>query len=217
MKGDRIQTCVLSQKLIPNVNRDLFKELKIPQNHRSIGIFTADNDDAAFIAMDDATKKANIQVVYAESTYGGASCAWSKYGGEVIGIISGPTPEDVRSGLRYIKEFIETKSSLYSVNEDDSVVYYAYNISRIGKFYAHSLGLEEGSSLAYLASAPLESMYALDVALKSANVHVAEFWGPPTVTNCGGALLTGSQSACRAAVEAFANAVNFAADRPLEV
>ena len=63
----------------------------------------------------------------------------------------------------------------------------------------------------------LESMYALDAALKAANVHVAEFWGPPTVTNCGGALLTGTQSACKAAVDAFANAVAFAVDRPLEI
>lgn len=217
MKGDRIKTYVLSQKLIPNVDKDMFKELKLPDDHRSIGIFTADNDDAAYIAMDDATKKANIQVAYVESTYGGGSCAWSKYGGEVIGIISGPTPDEVRCGLKYIKEFIETKSSLYSVNEDDSVVYYAYNISRIGKYYANSLGLKEGSSLAYLASAPLESMYALDVALKAADVHVAEFWGPPTVTNCGGALLTGSQSACKAAVDAFANAVAFAVDQPLKI
>jgi len=33
------------------------------------------------------------------------------------------------------------------------------------------------------------------------------FYGPPTETNFGGALLTGSQSACRAACDAFQRAV----------
>jgi ethanolamine utilization protein EutL len=100
--------------------------------------------------------------------------------------------------------------------DDDSVVYYGYNISRIGKYYAESLNLPLGSSVAYLASAPLESMYALDAALKVANVRMVEFWGPPTVTNCGGALLTGSQSACEAAVRAFGDTVQRVVDNPLE-
>lgn len=37
---------------------------------------------------------------------------------------------------------------------------------------------------------------------------------PPSVTNFGGGLLTGSQSVCKAACEAFAEAVQVA-DQPL--
>ncbi len=57
-------------------------------------------------------------------------------------------------------------------------------------------------------------MYALDAALKSADVTMATLFGPPSETNFGGALLTGSQSACKAACDAFADAVQFVADNP---
>jgi len=58
-------------------------------------------------------------------------------------------------------------------------------------------------------------MYALDVALKAADVRLVAFYGPPSETNFGGGLLTGSQSACKAACDAFAEAVKFVADNPL--
>ena len=76
-------------------------------------------------------------------------------------------------------------------------------------------GIPEGESLAYLIAPPLEAMYALDVALKAADVRLVAFYGPPSETNFGGGLLTGSQSACKAACDAFAEAVKFIADNPL--
>jgi ethanolamine utilization protein EutL len=59
-------------------------------------------------------------------------------------------------------------------------------------------------------------MYALDAALKAADVRLAAFYGPPTETNFGGGLLTGSQSACKAAADAFRDAVMFVANSPKE-
>ena len=59
-------------------------------------------------------------------------------------------------------------------------------------------------------------MYALDAALKAADVTLVEFFGPPSETNFGGGLLTGSQSACNAACSAFAEAVKAVADNPQE-
>ena len=50
---------------------------------------------------------------------------------------------------------------------------------------------------------PLEAMYALDAALKAADVRLAAFFGPPSETNFGGGLLTGSQSACKSACDAL--------------
>ena len=41
------------------------------------------------------------------------------------------------------------------------------------------------------------------------------FYGPPSETNFAGGLLTGDQAACKAACEAFAEAVNKIADDPL--
>lgn len=211
MIGKRLQASVLSSVLIPNINREMFRELKLPEDHRSIGIITCDNDDSIYIGLDDATKKANVHVAYAESTYGGGSCAWSRYGGEIIGMLSGPRPEDVKSGLNAVEDFVNNHCSLYSVMEDDSICYYSYCISKIGTYFAENYNLPVGCSASYLASAPLEAMYGLDIALKAADVKIAGFWGPPTVTNCGGALITGTQSACKAAAEAFGNAVYEAA------
>ncbi|MPN02645.1 Ethanolamine utilization protein EutL [bioreactor metagenome] len=57
-------------------------------------------------------------------------------------------------------------------------------------------------------------MYALDAAMKAADVSMCELFAPPTETNFGGALLTGSQSACKAACDAFAEAVKSVADNP---
>ena len=61
--------------------------------------------------------------------------------------------------------------------------------------------------MAYLIATPLEAVFGIDAALKAAEVEMKAFYGPPTETNFGGALMTGSQSACRAACEAFQRAV----------
>ena len=52
----------------------------------------------------------------------------------------------------------------------------------------------------------------MDAALKAADVKMCVLYAPPSETNFGGALLTGSQSACKAACDAFAAAVEFVAD-----
>ena len=52
--------------------------------------------------------------------------------------------------------------------------------------------------------------------MKAARVDMCAFYGPPSPTNFGGALLTGSQSDCEAACEAFARAVIEIARNPIE-
>ena len=215
MKGDRLKANVLAVRLIPNVDNDMAKELELPEGHRSIGIITADCDDVTYTALDEATKKAVVDVVYGKSFYGGAANANTKLAGEVIGILSGPTPAEVKSGLAAAVDFIENEGAFISANDDDSIVYYAHCVSRTGSYLSKTAGIAEGESLAYLIAPPLEAMYALDVALKAADVSLVAFFGPPSETNFGGALLTGSQSACKAACDAFAEAVKSVADNPL--
>ena len=111
---------------------------------------------------------------------------------------------------------IEQEASFYSANDDDSIVYFAHCISRTGSYLSAACEIPEGSPLAYLIAPPLESMYALDKALKVAQVRVCAFYGPPSPTNFGGALLTGSQSDCQAACDAFARAVIDVAANPFE-
>ena len=215
MKGDKLKASVLAVRLIPNVDGGMVKELGIPEEHRSIGILTSDCDDVTYTALDDATKKAVVEVVYGKSFYGGAANANTKLAGEVIGILSGPTPAEVRSGLNAAVDFIENEASFISANDDDTIAYYAHCVSRTGSYLSKTAGITEGESFAYLIAPPLEAMYALDIALKAADVQLVAFFGPPSETNFGGGLLTGSQSACQAACDAFAEAVKAVADNPL--
>ncbi|MBS4537843.1 ethanolamine utilization microcompartment protein EutL [Clostridium sp. D2Q-11] len=214
MRNDPIRAQVLSVKLIPNVDRDLADALELGSHHRSIGLITSDIDDVSYTALDEATKKADVEVVYAKSFYAGAANASTKLAGEFIGILAGPNPAEVRSGLDAAIDFIENNACFYSANEDDSIAYFAHCISRTGTYLSKSSGIDEGEAIAYLIAPPIEAMYALDAALKSADVKMVQFYGPPSETNFGGGLLTGSQSACKAACDAFAEAVKFVADNP---
>jgi ethanolamine utilization protein EutL len=213
-KNDRLGASVLAAKIIPNVSADLIESYKLKPGQKSLGLVTADCDDVTYTALDEATKKADVEVVYARSFYGGAANANTKLAGEVLGVIAGPNPAEVRSGLNVILQFVSEEASFYSANEDNTVPYYAHCISRTGSYLSKVANVAEGASIAYLIAPPLEAMYALDAALKAADVQLAAFYGPPSETNFGGGLLTGSQSACKAACDAFAEAVKFIADNP---
>lgn len=217
MKNDALHATVLSTKMISNLSPDLVKELNLNPGHKAIGMITADCDDVTYTALDEATKASDVEVVYAKSFYGGAANANTKYAGEIIGILAGPSPAEVRSGLDAAIDFIENEGHFVSANEDDSVAYYAHCISRTGTYLSQMAGIKEGEAIAYLIAPPIEAMYALDAALKAADVEMVIFYGPPSETNFGGGLLTGSQSACKAACDAFADAVKFVAENPLSI
>lgn len=214
MIGDPIKTTVLSTRLIPNADNALIKSLKAPKGYTSLGIITTDCDDVSYTALDEATKKADVKVVYAKSMYAGSSNASTKYAGEFIGILAGTDPEEVKSGIEAAVSFIENDASFYSANEDNSVVYFSHCISASGSFLSETAKVDKGDSIAYLIAPPGEAIYALDAALKIAAVELKVFYGPPTETNFAGALLTGEQSACRAACEAFAQSVCNSAKNP---
>ncbi|MHC1748739.1 MAG: ethanolamine utilization microcompartment protein EutL [Cellulosilyticaceae bacterium] len=215
MKNDAIRPNILGIKIISNVSPEMAKKLEIDSRFKSLGMITADCDDVTYTALDEATKAADVEVVYARSMYAGAANASTKLAGEVIGILAGTSPEEVRSGINAVVNFMENGSHFVSANEDDSIAYYAHCVSRTGTYLSKVAGIPEGNALAYLVAPPLEAMYAIDVALKAADVEMAEFFGPPTETNFAGALLTGSQSACKAACDAFADAVKYVAENPV--
>lgn len=214
MKNDELRPSILGIRMISNVSEDLAKALDLGSRHKSLGIVTADTDDVMYTALDEATKDADVDVVYAKSMYAGAANASTKLAGEVIGIIGGPSPAEIRSGLNSIRNFMESGPCFVSANEDDSIVYYAHTVSRTGSYLSKVAGIREGEALAYLIAPPMEAIYGLDAAMKAADVRLVTFYGPPSETNFGGGLLTGSQSACKAACSAFAQAVRSVAADP---
>ena len=216
MLGSPIPTKVLSVRIIPNADPMLLARLNVPEGHRSLGIFTADCDDVSYAAIDEATKKAMVKVVYARSMYAGAGNASTALAGEFIGILSGENPADIRSGLEAAVHYAEHEASFFSANDDDSVVYFAHCISRTGSYLSGQAEVPEGTAMAYLIAPPLEAMVGLDAALKAADVKMRVFYGPPSETNFAGGLLTGEQAACKAACEAFAETVRGIAAAPTE-
>ena len=107
MKHDAIKTEVLSVQMIPNADRMLLQALKVPPEYRSLGLITTDCDDVSYTALDEATKKAQVCVVYARSMYAGSSNASTALAGEFIGILAGENPAEVKSGLEAAVSCIE--------------------------------------------------------------------------------------------------------------
>ena len=217
MTGDLIPAKVLATRTIANVSETLAKKLGLPRQYRSIGLITADSDDMTYCALDEATKAAAVEVVYGRSLYAGAANASTALAGEVIGILAGPNPAEVESGLRACADFMAGGAGFRSANEDNSVVYFAHTVSRTGSYLSKTAGVREGAALAYLIAPPLEAVAGLDEAMKAADVELVQLFAPPSETNFGGGLLTGTQSACDAACAAFAEAVKAVAARPREI
>jgi ethanolamine utilization protein EutL len=215
VQRDPVKTTILGVKLIAAAAPALLRALGVPEGYGSIGVITTDCDDVSYTALDEATKKASVCVVYARSMYAGASNASTKLAGEFIGVLAGPGPAEVQSGLQAAIHCIEHDACFFSADDRDRVVYYAHCISRSGSYLSKQAGVGEGTPLAYLVAPPLEAVYALDAALKAADVEMKVFYGPPTETNFAGGLLTGDQAACRAACEAFADRVCYVSDHPL--
>ena len=188
----------------------LAEALGAPKGYRCLGMLTTDCDDATYIALDAATKAAEVEVAYGRSFYAGAANASTPNAGAVIGILAGATPGAVRSGM----EATMAALSRVGFEEAHGVPYLAYTVSSVGTYLAKEAGVAVGSALAYLIGPPLEGMYALDSALKAADVKLCKLYSPPSETNFGGGLLSGTQSACDAACAAFAQAVAEVAGRP---
>ena len=201
---------VLAVQYLSAVSRSLSQALGTDEP--CLGIITTDSDDPTYIALDQATKDAQVSVAYGRSFYAGAANASTPYAGEVIGILAGPTPGAVRSGMESVLSELER----VGFEEISGVPCLAHTVSRCGSFLAKEAGVAEGTPLAYLIAPPLESMYAMDAALKAADVKLCKLYNPPSETNFGGGLLTGTQSACAAACAAFRDAVEKVAHQPKE-
>ena len=199
---------VLAVRFLPNASRSLLERLGT--DCHSLALLTTDCDDATYIALDEATKAARARVVFARSFYAGAANATQPYAGEVIGILGADTPGAARSAMEAALSALKN----LGFAESGGVNYLAHTVSSAGSFLSREAGVPLGSALAYLIAPPLESLYGLDAALKAADVKLCVFYGPPSQTNFGGGLLTGTQSACEAACQAFRQAVEEVARFP---
>ncbi len=212
---DKIQPSVLATRVIASVDPVYAEKLGLKAHHYSIGLLTADCDDVTYCALDEATKAANVDVVYAKSFYAGAAHSSGPTSGEVIGIIAGACPSDVIAGLERCKDFIQNEAAFQCADEAGELAFFAHLVSSTGSYLSNEAGVEQGDALAYLIAPPLEAMVGLDAALKAADVTLVNLFAPPSETNFGGGHLSGSQAACQAACDAFKAAVLDVARNPI--
>lgn len=199
---------VLAVRRIPNADPAVLRAYGAdPERHRSLGLVTVDQDDPTYVALDEATKHAQVDVVYARSFYAGARHASGPLSGEILGVLAGPDPDEVEEGLRALLDCLAHDACFYAANADGSLAVFPHVVSSLGRYLSAQAGLPEGDPMAYLVAPPIEATVALDAALKAADVRAVKVFPPPTETNFAAAWLGGELHACEAAAMAFAEMV----------
>jgi ethanolamine utilization protein EutL len=198
---------ILATQFIPNVPPGLLAAYKFAPHHTSAALITADQDDALYVALDEATKHAPVDVVFAQSLYAGSNHSPGPFAGECLGILGGASPDDVREGLAACIRCLEEDACFYEADESGKLLIFPHVVSALGGYLSKEANLPEGSAMAYLIAPPLESVIGLDAALKAARVELKKTFTPPTNTNFGGGYLAGDLEECEAAAVAFARAV----------
>ena len=199
---------ILACRQIEQVDAQLARALGLdPEQHVSAGLVTCDQDDALYAALDHCTKYAEVDVVYAKSFYAGAAHASGPLSGEILGVIAGPTPDDVAEGLWALREALVSSICFYQAEGTSGPAFFPHVISETGRYLAPLAGIQPGEPLAYLIAPPIESVVGLDAALKVAPLRMCKWFGPPSETNFGGAYLTGTLNDLQAGARAFAEAI----------
>ncbi len=205
---ERIVPTVLSVRRLPAADPALIRGYGgDPDRHTSLGLITCDQDDALYVALDEATKHAPIEVIFARSFYAGAAHASGRLSGEVLGVIAASDPEGVEQGLTAVLRCLAHDACFYDADGKRTITVFPHVIASLGEYLSKEAGLPVGASMAYLVAPPLEATIGLDAALKAADVRAVKIQPPPTETNFACAWLTGSLDACEAAAVAYAAAV----------
>ena len=210
-----IPPTVLSVRRIPNADPALLAAYGAdPARHAALGLVTCDQDDAMYVALDEATKHAAVDVVFARSFYAGAAHASGRLSGEILGVLAAAEPQAIDDALIAIERCLAHDACFYDADGKRTVTVFPHVIASLGEYLARESGLAAGLPMAYLVAPPLEFTLALDAALKAADVRAVKVTPPPTETNFACAYLTGTLDACEAAATAFAAAVVDVAARP---
>lgn len=152
MTGAPVPVRVLCARTIANVSPGLSRALSLDPGQNSIALLATDCDDVTYLALDEATKAANVSVVYGRSLYAGAGNAPTPLTGEVIGLLAGPTPADARSGLTAALAFLQDGPRFREA--ENGVFYLAHCAARTGTYLSRAAHIPAGQPLAYLIAPP---------------------------------------------------------------
>ena len=210
-----IEPTVLAVRRLPHADPALIAGYGgDPARHVALGLLTCDQDDALYVALDEATKHAPVDVVFARSFYAGSAHASGRLSGEILGVLAAAEPEAIEHGLAAALRCLAHDACFYDADGRRGVTVFPHVIAALGEYLSRAAGLAPGTPMAYLVAPPLEATIGLDAALKSADVRAVRVTPPPTETNFACAWLTGTLDACEAAATAYAAAVVDVATTP---
>jgi ethanolamine utilization protein EutL len=206
---------VLSIRRLPHADPSLVRSYGgDPARHTSLGLITCDQDDPTYVALDEATKHAPVDVIFAKSFYAGAAHASGRLSGEILGVLAAADPESIDQALDVLVRCLAHDACFYDADGKGTVTVFPHVIAALGEYLAREAGLAPGEPMAYLVAPPLEATIGLDAALKAAAVRAVRVTPPPTETNFACAWLTGTLDECEASAVAYAAAVVDVAGTP---
>jgi ethanolamine utilization protein EutL len=199
---------VLSVRRLPHADPAMVRAYGgDPEKHTSLGLVTVDQDDPTYVALDEATKHAPVDVIFARSFYAGAAHSSGRLSGEILGVLGAREPEAIDHALAALLRCLEHDACFYDADGKRTVTVFPHVIASLGEYLSREAGLQPGEPMAYLVAPPMEASIGLDAALKAAAVRPVKVMTPPTETNFAAAWLTGSLDECEAAAVAYAAAV----------
>jgi ethanolamine utilization protein EutL len=199
---------VLAVRRLPNADPAMIRAYGgDPARHSSLGLVTCDQDDPTYVALDECTKHAPVDVIFAKSFYAGAAHASGRLSGEILGVIGATDPDSIDAALEALVRCLAHDACFYNADGKGTVTVFPHVIASLGEYLAREAGLSPGDPMAYLVAPPIEASIGLDAALKAASVRAVKVMTPPTETNFAAAWLTGSLDECEAAAVAYAAAV----------
>src|SRR5262249_26851378 len=149
---------VLALRVIPRIDDRLAGELglKLPPGKRSVGMLTCTSDDALYVALDEGTKAAPVEVAYAKSFYAGAAHASGPLSGEVIGVYVARDPEEIQAALRAATKCLEDDAWFYAADERGELAFFPHVVASTGTYLSQLARVPAGAPIAYLIAPPLE-------------------------------------------------------------
>lgn len=209
-----LKPAVLAVRTIADLSPELAAALGLAPQMRAVGFITCTSDDALYVALDEGTKAARVDVVYAKSFYAGAAHASGPLSGEVIGCYASHDIDEVHAALAACRRCLADEAWFYAAETrsaasgaSEPIAFFPHVVRATGTYLSKQAGLQPGEPMCYLIAPPIEALVAIDAALKTGGVRLLRFFGPPTETNFAGAYLGGDLPACEAAAEAFAAAI----------
>lgn len=210
-----IAPTILSCRELPAADSQLLRAMGIDTDrYGCLGLLTCDQDDSLYVALDHATKSAEVEVQFAKSFYAGANHASGPFSGEILGILGAADPDSIQEGLAAARHALEVDICFYEP-EGGGPAFFPHVIGETGQYLSREAGIPAGEPMGYFIAPPIESTIGLDAALKAANVRLVKHFPPPTETNFGGGYLSGELHELQAAARAFTDAVLDVAARPL--